>query len=384
MQTNRPTALIAMSGGVDSSVAAWLMQQAGYDCVGATMKLFDHQDSCACSTTADIQDARVICARLGIPHYTFDFADTFAEQVVKRFVTTYAQGATPNPCIDCNRFLKFGLFIRRAREMGFDCVATGHYARVEFDNPSGRYLLRTAVDANKDQSYVLYGLTQEQLAYVRFPLGSLAKEQVRATASQLGFHIAQKEESQDICFIPAGDHASFIRQWMAEHAEDLKIEPGLIIDAEGKKLGAHDGIINFTIGQRKGIGIAAAAPLYVKEIVATSNTVIVAPRAELGATIAVLEDANLISGACFEQLQPSDDVFTQQETIGHTKPLRVFARHRYRCTPRSAQLEQLGPTTLKVTYDEPVSDLARGQALVCYDSLDNAIVLAGGTIMQTT
>lgn len=418
---------------MDSSVAAFLMQQAGYDCVGATMLL--HEGGALADKTTDITDARNVCDRLNIPHYVYDFSDTFTEQVIDRFVAEYLCGLTPNPCIACNRFLKFDRLYHVAQELGCDCMVTGHYARVAFDEDSGCYVLKTAVDAHKDQSYVLYGLTQELLAFTRLPLGELTKEQVRALAVEAGFATAGKGESQDICFIPEGDYAAFIRKYVEKEAAvagalDAELcpdalspdalspdalSPGKIVDTEGTVLGRHEGIVNYTIGQRKGIGIAAAEPLYVKALDVATKTVVVAPRSELGTTTALLADVNVVSCASLSEL---------------SLPIRAYARHRYHCTPRLVTVEVLNEHALpneqalvpeqglaeekelakeqglapeqalveekelaeeqasrhssaeiKIIYDEPVVDLACGQALVLYDPDTQSTVLAGGTII---
>ena len=266
------TALIAMSGGVDSSVAAWRMVQAGYSCVGATMRLYENEDLAAprvgtCCSLEDVEDARAVAAKIGIPYYVFNFKEDFSGQVMDRFVSAYEQGITPNPCIDCNRYLKFDRMYRRARELGLSCVVTGHYARI-CRGENGRWLLKKGPDPGKDQSYVLYAMTQEQLAHTQFPLGELTKEQVRAIALEQGFVNAKKHDSQDICFVPDGDYAAFIcRRTGRDYPE------GDFIDPEGNVLGRHRGIIHYTIGQRRGLGVSGGRPLYVKEIRPEDNTV---------------------------------------------------------------------------------------------------------------
>ena len=227
------SAMIAMSGGVDSSVAALLAIRAGYDCTGVTMRLFDNEDigierESTCCSLSDIEDARSICNKLGIPYYVFNFTDTFAEQVIDRFINDYENGRTPNPCIDCNRYLKFDRLLKRAQETNFDYVITGHYVRREYDEASGRYLLKRGLDHNKDQSYVLYGMTQEQLAHTLFPLGELTKHEVRDIAREQGFLTAEKSESQDICFVPDRDYGAFIR-----HYTGKQYPGGDIVDDDG-------------------------------------------------------------------------------------------------------------------------------------------------------
>jgi tRNA-specific 2-thiouridylase len=350
-----------MSGGVDSSVAAFLLQQDGYDCTGATMRLFDNEDigierESSCCSLADIEDARGVCDRLGIPYYVFNFTDTFAEQVIGRFIAAYERGATPNPCIDCNRFLKFERLLERARQTNFDFVATGHYARRAFNKGTGRYLLKRGLDSTKDQSYVLYGMTQEQLARTLLPLGELTKAQVRHIAREQGFSTAEKRESQDICFVPGGDYGAFIRRFTGRD-----FAAGAIVDARGKQLSTHRGIIDFTVGQRKGIGIAAAHPLYVREIDPQANTVVVGAEDELYQSVAIVEDVNMIAYECL------------------LEPLKATAKHRYRSAEVPVVVTELDGHRLKVVFDEPQKAITKGQALVVYEG---DVVVGGGTIAE--
>ena len=271
-KSGRPQAMIAMSGGVDSSVAAYLMQQAGYDCMGVTMKLYENEDAGVprghtCCALDDVEDARRVAYALGMPYYVFNYKDAFREQVMARFAAAYQHGATPNPCLDCNRYLKFGLLETRARALGCDVLATGHYARVE-QLPDGRYTLKKAVDATKDQSYVLAWLTQEQLAHTRFPLGGLHKTEAREIAEAHGFCNAHKHDSQDICFVPDGDYAGFIERYTGKTSRT-----GAFLNTAGEPIGTHRGVIHYTIGQRKGLGISAPHPLYVCGICPEQNTV---------------------------------------------------------------------------------------------------------------
>ena len=328
------------------------------------MRLFDNEDigvadpgiepENPCCSLADIEDARAVCNRLGIPYYVFNFTDTFAEQVIERFIEAYERGWTPNPCIDCNRFLKFERLLKRAHEIGFDHVATGHYARVAYDGRAGRYLLKRGIDRNKDQSYVLYGMTQSQLAHTLFPLGELTKEQTREIAREQGFSTAEKSESQDICFVRGHDYGAFIR-----HYTGRAFESGNLVDTQGKPIGTHQGIIDFTVGQRKGIGIAAAQPLYVTEIIPETATVVVGKEADLYRRIALVEDVNLIACEALEQ------------------PLRATAKHRYRSTEVPAVVTQIDEGRLEVVFDEPQKAITKGQALVIYD---DDVVIGGGTI----
>ena len=248
-------ALIGMSGGVDSSVAALLMQQAGFECIGATMRLYAGQVEApngakTCCSLDDVEDARSVARRMGIPHYVFNFTEEFYADVIDKFVDTYYSGGTPNPCIDCNRYLKFGKLLQRARELGCGCVVSGHYAKVERDGKTGRFLLKRAADRAKDQTYFLACLTQEQLSMVRFPLGELTKEQVRRIAGEHGFVTARKHDSQDICFVPGGDYTAFLEEYTGK-----KPTPGDYLDQNGCPVGRHRGAVCYTIGQRKGLGI---------------------------------------------------------------------------------------------------------------------------------
>ena len=447
MRKQRPKALIAMSGGVDSSVAAFLMQQEGYDCTGVTMKLLP--DSLRSETQRNVGDARAVCAQLGMAHHVFDFSGEFKSLVMDTFVAAYTQGLTPNPCIECNRHFKFKRLIACAKELGFDCLATGHYARIDFDESSRCHLLKTGIDTRKDQSYALYQMRREQLAFVRFPLGELTKEQVRALAAEQGFLTAKKSESQGVCFIPDGDHAAFIRAYDLDCPEDCSadypvdsstgchtgiyegrvpdsrpgLQPGPIVNEQGLQLKTHEGIINFTVGQRRGIGLAASEPLYVKEIRAETNTVVVVPRSGLGNTVAILDDVNILACQDLQNLgefassalphppstlphpspePPSQPSLTAPESLPEPPPHRsptssellsplfrgsspvpVLARHRYHCAPLRAYVKRLETGRLMVCYEKPVRDLTCGQALVLYDAHEGEIVLAGGTIIKT-
>ena len=256
-------ALIAMSGGVDSSVAAYLIKEQGFESTGITLKLFDNEDigekkEKTCCSLDDIDDARSVCYKLGIPYYVYNFKDSFKENVISRFINAYENGTTPNPCIDCNRYIKFEKLMRRAEELDFDYVVTGHYAVIEYNAETGRYLLKKSADSSKDQSYVLYSLTQEQLAKTLFPLGNMTKEQTREIAEKLGLINAHKHDSQDICFVPDGDYAKFIEQYTGR-----TYPHGNFVDESGKVLGEHKGIIRYTVGQRKGLGLALPHPMYV-------------------------------------------------------------------------------------------------------------------------
>ena len=352
-------ALIAMSGGVDSSVAAFLTIKAGYECSGVTLKLFDNDELSlpaekTCCSADDVEDARSVCRRLGIPHHVYNFKDSFRDSVIARFIGAYETGGTPNPCIDCNRFIKFERLLRRADELGFDKVVTGHYARIEYDNNSGRWLLKKGADPSKDQSYVLYSLTQRQLSRTLFPLGEMSKDEARSLAEELGLINAKKRDSQDICFVPDGDYAAFIEKFTGN-----SYPHGDFVDENGRVLGEHKGIIRYTIGQRKGLGLALPHPMYVKEKDLENNRVILCENEGLFSREVIAHDINLIS---VERLD---------------SPLRVRARVRYNQSEQPATAVRLGDDTLSVTFDEPQRAICRGQAVVLYDG---DTVVGGGTI----
>ena len=352
-------AMIAMSGGVDSSVAAWLMKRDGYDCMGVTMRLFAGEDSCerkghTCCSLDDVEDARSVARQLGIPYFVFNFTEDFGTQIMDRFVCAYENGFTPNPCIDCNRYLKFDKMFHRMQEIGYDYIVTGHYARVEYDEKRDRYLLKKAVDDTKDQSYVLYMLTQEQLAHVKLPLGGLRKDQVRVIAEKHGFINARKHDSQDICFVPDGDYAKFIEKYTGK-----KTPEGDFVDKEGNYIGRHKGIIHYTIGQRRGLGIPAASRLYVCEISPKTNTVVLGDNADLFSSELEADSVNLIS---------VDNL---------SEPKRVTAKIRYRHKEQPATAWQTPDGILHVKFDEPQRAITKGQAVVMYDGDE---VVGGGVI----
>ncbi|MGN0162890.1 MAG: tRNA 2-thiouridine(34) synthase MnmA, partial [Candidatus Ornithomonoglobus sp.] len=284
-------AIIAMSGGVDSSVAAYLMQQRGYDIIGATLRLFTNEDAGirekSCCSLSDVEDARAVARRLGIEHYVFNFSDDFRTEVMDRFVEAYENGRTPNPCIDCNRYIKFKRLMQRAKELEYDYVVTGHYARIAREN--GRYVLKKGLDNAKDQTYVLYAMTQEQLKHTLLPLGELRKTEVREIAAEQGFINAKKHDSQDICFVPDGNYADFIEQYTGREYPD-----GDFVDMEGNVLGTHKGVIRYTRGQRKGLGLALPKPMYVCRTDLDKNLVILGDNADLFSTSLNASDINLM------------------------------------------------------------------------------------------
>ena len=356
------SALIAMSGGVDSSAAAYLMLEAGYRCMGANMRL--HQDAeaglerfRACRTRRDMEDAACVAEQLGIPFEILVYSGEFQKRVVDRFVQVYEAGGTPNPCVDCTRFLTFGRLLRDAEARGYRCVATGHYARIERDGDSGRWLLKKALDAGKDQTYFLYTLTQEQLARTRFPLGGLEKRQVRALAERLGLASAEKRESQDICFVPDGDYAAFL-----ERSAGKPYPAGDFLDLEGRVVGRHKGAVRYTLGQRKGLGLAMGEPVYVCGKDMAANTVTVGPESALYAREALAEDLNWIS---IEALNA---------------PMRVAAKARSRQKEQPAWIYPEAGGRVRMVFDQPQRAVTPGQAAVFYDG---DAVVGGGTIVST-
>jgi tRNA-uridine 2-sulfurtransferase len=348
--------VVAMSGGVDSSVAAALLARQGHEVIGLSMQLYDQRDGQirfgTCCTIDDLHDARRVAARIGIPHYIVNFERQFADTVVSNFVHEYASGRTPIPCVHCNGDLKFATLADRATAFGADFVATGHYARVE-RGADGRTRLLRGVDPGKDQSYFLFTLTQAQLAHAMFPVGALAKREVREQARELGLPVAAKPDSHEICFVPDGNHAGFVER----HVETTGA--GAIRDVEGRVLGRHDGVHHFTVGQRKGLGISSTIPLYVVGIDAASQSVTVGPRQALERVELTASGVNWIAGA-----PPPAGT-------------RVTAQIRYRHREAAASLTPLAGGRVAVTFDDPQSAVAPGQAVVFYDG-DS--VVGGGWI----
>lgn len=350
-------ALIAMSGGVDSSVAAKIAIEMGYDCIGCTMKLYQNEDAGVrstktCCSLDDVEDARAVAYKLGMKFYVFNFTDAFRDTVIRKFVDSYERGITPNPCIDCNRYMKFDKLYERARTIGCDFIVTGHYARIEKEN--GKYILKKALDEAKDQSYVLYSLTQEQLAHTLFPLGNMKKSDVRTIAEENGFVNAHKPDSQDICFVPNGDYASVI-----ELHTGKKNAVGNFTDKKGNIFGQHNGIVNYTIGQRKGIGISGKTPLYVCKISQSNGDILLGSNEDLFNREADVSDFNWISGGV------------------PNKEFRCKVKIRYRQKEQSAIVLPVGKDAVHIIFDEPQRAITPGQAAVLYDG---DIVLGGGTI----
>lgn len=352
-------ALIAMSGGVDSSVAAYLTMQEGFSCMGATMRLFealeDEPESTCCSLE-QVEDARSVAHRLGIPFYVFNFKEDFRCYVMDAFVRDYESGLTPNPCVECNRYLKFDRLLRRATELECDYVVTGHYARIAQDPSSGRYFLRKAVDSSKDQTYFLYCLTQEQLSHIRFPLGELTKPEAREIAASQGFVNARKKDSQDICFVPDGDYLSFMERYTGKHYPG-----GDFLDQDGRIVGRHRGAVAYTLGQRKGLGLAMGAPVYVCGKDMTKNTVTVGPNE------ALMHRSLLANNWYWHTIATLD------------APLRVMAKARSRMTEQPATVYPAENGFSRVVFDEPQRAITPGQAVVLYQG---DAVVGGGTITE--
>lgn len=357
--SRRPGALIAMSGGVDSSVAAWLMQRDGFDCTGVTMRLtrneaVNTEGLHTCCSERDIEDAAEVAYAMDIPYEVLDFTADFQEKIIDKFIRVYEAGGTPNPCIDCNRYMKFDHLLRWAEAHGLDHVVTGHYARVEQDEATGRWLLKKGLDESKDQSYVLYNLTQEQLAHVRLPLGGLHKSEVRAIAEQQHFVNARKHDSQDICFVPDGDYVSFIARHTGKTPEE-----GDYLDDAGNVIGRHRGVLHYTIGQRKGLGIAFGTHRYVSRLDPEHNTVTLSDESAVFRDTLFADGLRLISGGA----------------LGG--PLSVRAKIRYAHIPAPATVYPLGEGEVRVRFDSPQRAITPGQAVVFYDG---ERVVGGATI----
>jgi tRNA-specific 2-thiouridylase len=365
------TIAVAMSGGVDSSTVAAMLRAEGHQVIGLTMQLWNQRRLSGhpgmpesvqgrCCSLDDVYDARRVAETLGIPYYVVNHEDRFERDVVRPFVEEYLSGRTPIPCSLCNNHLKFDQLLIVAQQIGADALATGHYARTEYDDRSGRWLLKRATDTSKDQTYFLFGLTQEQLSRTIFPLGEMTKPAVRVLARDHGLALAEKPDSQEICFVPGGDYKKFLDAYLADQGETLPDTSGELVTASGEVVGEHGGIHNFTVGQRKGLGVATGSPLYVIQINGDTRQVVVGGQDELYSRTLRTHRTNLIS---------VDDLH---------QPMRVTAKIRHRHEAAPATLEKSGADELLVTFDEPQRAITPGQAAVFYDG---EIVVGGGWII---
>jgi tRNA-uridine 2-sulfurtransferase len=370
------TIAVAMSGGVDSSTVAAMLRAEGHNVVGLTMQLWNQrrlagregmpeQVQGRCCSIDDVYDARRVAGDLGIPYYVVNHEERFERDVVRPFIGEYLSGRTPIPCSLCNNHLKFDQLLITARQIGADMLATGHYARCEFSSARNRWLLRRAADPAKDQTYFLFGLTQEQLSRTLFPLGNMSKPQVRERARRHGLALAEKPDSQEICFVPGGDYKRFIDAYLAEQGQQLPDTSGELVTTEGRVLGRHEGVHNFTVGQRKGLGVATGSPLYVININGAEGKVTVGNNDDLLARTLVARDVNWIA---MEGLRSAG------------APLRVSAKIRHRHEPAPAALEPASNGEVRVTFDEPQRAITPGQAVVFYDG---DLVVGGGWIAET-
>jgi len=346
--------LVAMSGGVDSSAAALLLRQQGYECDGAMLRLYNGEKAGTCCSADDAGDARSVAYRLGMKFYVFNETERFAREVMDRFVAEYCAGHTPNPCIDCNRCLKFGALLDRALVLGYDYIATGHYARVDRDPVTGLYRLLRGRDRRKDQSYVLYQLTQGQLAHLLLPVGDYDKPAIRESARQAGLLNADKADSQDICFVPDGDYTAFLQEY-----GHVTLVPGNFVDREGRVLGRHKGLPCYTTGQRKGLGVSAGKHVYVVRKNARDNTILLGDNRDLFTSRLTACRVNWIAGAA-----PAG-------------PIRVTAKTRYSQTEAEAAVTPLPDGRMEVVFDRPQRAVTAGQAVVLYEGDQ---VLGGGVI----
>lgn len=357
MDMNKKKVVIGMSGGVDSSVAAALLLKQGYEVIGLTMRLWDDDTADGSDKCSALEDAKRVCESLGIKHYVADFRDSFRQNVIEYFVNEYKNGRTPNPCIICNKFLKFDEMLKFAEELGADYIATGHYARIERDADTGRYLLKEAESAKKDQTYVLYSLTQEQLSKTLMPLGELeSKAETRKIAEDLGLLNAKKADSMEICFVPDKDYAAFIERHTGEPAA-----AGEFVDTEGNVIGRHKGIIHYTVGQRKGLGVTFGKPMFVTKINSETNEVVLGEKGTEFSQSLVADRLNFIS---IEDL---------------SEPIEVFAKVRYSAKPAKATVLPIAGGLAEVVFDTPQRAVTPGQAVVFYDE-SKSCVIGGGII----
>ncbi|HET7749729.1 MAG TPA: tRNA 2-thiouridine(34) synthase MnmA [Terriglobales bacterium] len=365
-----PTIAVAMSGGVDSSTVAAMLRAEGYNLVGLTMQLWNQRRLAGrvgmpeavqgrCCSLDDVYDARRVAETIGIPYYVVNHEQRFEQEVVRPFVSEYLSGRTPIPCSLCNNHLKFDQLLVTARQIGAERLATGHYARIELDSVGGRWLLKRAVDSSRDQTYFLFGLTQDQLSRTLFPLGGLLKSEVRELARRHGLALADKPDSQEICFVPGGDYKQFLDAYLAEQGESLPDTSGELVSSSGEVLGTHSGIHNFTVGQRKGLGVATGSPLYVIEINGERRQVVVGGDEKLYSRSLRAKRVNWIA---VEHLDAA---------------LRLGVKIRHRHEPASAIVEAIGPDEAVVSFDQPQRAITPGQAAVFYDG---DLVVGGGWI----
>jgi tRNA-specific 2-thiouridylase len=364
------TIAVAMSGGVDSSTVAAMLRAEGHQVIGLTMQLWNQRRLAGhtgmpetvqgrCCSLDDVYDARRVAETLGIPYYVVNHEDRFERDVVRPFVEEYLSGRTPIPCSLCNNHLKFDQLLIVAQQIGADALATGHYARVEFDQQDGRWLLKRPADRSKDQTYFLFGLTQEQLSRTLFPLGEMTKPEVRELARHHGLALAEKPDSQEICFVPGGDYKNFLDAYLAEQGDALPDTAGELVTTDGNVIGEHQGIHHFTVGQRKGLGVATGSPLYVIQIKGDTRQVVVGNQEDLYSKTMRVKKINLISVT----------------ELG--EPMRVQVKIRHRHEPASAQIEASGPDEMMITFDQPQRAVTPGQAAVFYDG---DVVVGGGWI----